>query len=138
MAIQYFMRAYNTTLSKYVDWVVNDTPDSTGTYSGYPINQLINITLNRIVTSKVDNFLKQNQSLGGTDGYFFHVNSYDWKQAVAPILPPTNLVGFAVERGIAVVALISTASNTSPMVVTTSTTHGLATGQIVTISGVTD
>src|SRR6185369_5518958 len=137
MAIQYYMRAFNTTLSQYVDWVVNDTPDSTGTFSGYPTNQLINITVNRVVQSKVANFLKQNQSLGGTDGYFFHVNSYDWRNATAPILPPTNLVGFQVERGINSVAVVSAASNTAPITITTSTPHGLVTGQIVTISGVT-
>src|SRR5260221_13692932 len=100
MAIQYYMRAFNTTLVQYVDWVVNDSPDSTGVFSGYPTNQLINITVNRIVQSRVANFLKQNQSLGGTDGYFFHVNSYDWRNAVTPIAPPTNLKGFAVERGV--------------------------------------
>ena len=118
MAIQYYMRAFNTALVQYVDWVVNDTPDSTGTFSGYPTNQLVNITVNRIVQSKVANFLKQNQSLGGTDGYFFHVNSYDWRNATAPILPPTNLVGFAVERGISSVAVVSGATNTAPIVIT--------------------
>lgn len=137
MAIQYYMRAFNTTLAQYVDWVVNDTPDSTGTFSGYPTNQLINITVNRVVQSKVANFLKQNQSLGGTDGYFFHVNSYDWRNATAPILPPTTLVGFAVERGISPVAAVSGATNASPIVINTSTPHGLSTGQVTTISGVT-
>jgi hypothetical protein len=120
-----------------VDWVVNDTPDSTGTFSGFPTNQLINITVNRIVQSKVANFLKQNQSLGGTDGYFFHVNSYDWRNANAPILPPTTLVGFAVERGITSVAAVSGATNASPIVINTSAPHGLSTGQVTTISGVT-
>lgn len=137
MAIQYYMRAYNTTLSKYVDWVVNDSPDSTGTFSGYPTNQLINITVNKVVQSRVSNFLKQNQSLGGTDGYYFHVNSYDWRNATAPISPPNTLTGFAVERGINVVVSVSSASNTSPIVVTTSAPHGLVDGQIVTIIGVT-
>ncbi len=137
MAIQYYMRAYNTTLSKYVDWVVNDSPDSTGTFSGYPTNQLINITVNRIVQSRVSNFLKKNQSLGGTDGYYFHVNSYDWRNATAPISPPTSLTGFAVERGINAVAAVSSATNTSPITIVTAAPHGLVSGQIVTIIGVT-
>lgn len=131
------MRAFNTTLVKYVDWVVNDAPDSTGTFSGYPTNQLINITVNKVVQSRVENFLKQNQSLGGTDGYYFHVNSYDWRNTVTPIAPPTNLVGFAVERGVSSVSGVSSASNTSPIVVTSSGNHGLETGQTVTINGVT-
>jgi len=137
MAIQYYMRAFNTTLVRYVDWVVNDTPDSTGAFSGFPTNQLINITVNRVVQSKVSNFLKPNQSLGGTDGEFFHVNSYDWKNAVSPIPPPTVLTGFAVERGVTAVTSVSTSSNTSPIVVTSSSNHGLASGQLVTINGVT-
>ncbi len=135
MAIQYYMRAFNTTLSQYVDWVVNDAPDSTGQFSGYPINQLIDITVNRVVQSKVHNFLKQNQSLGGTDGYYFHVNSYDWKNATAPIGTPSNLTGWAVERGIVSVTPVSSATNASPIVVVSSSPHGLATGQIVTITG---
>jgi len=136
MAIQYYMRAFNTTLSQYVDWVVNDTPDSTGQFSGYPTNQLINITVNRIVQSKVANFLKQNQSLGGTDGLFFHVNSYDWRNAVTPISPPSSYTGFAVERGVNSVSAITAVSNTSPIVITTAVNHGLITGQLVTINGV--
>lgn len=137
MAIQYYMRAFNTNLSQYVDWVVNDTPDSIGAFSGYPANQLINITVNRIVQSKVANFLKPNQSRGGTDGYFFHVNSYDWINATAPQTgTPLTFTGFAIERGINSVASISTASNGNPINVTTSTPHGLVTGQIVTIIGV--
>lgn len=135
MAIQYYMRAFNTSLSQYVDWVVNDSPDSTGVFSGYPTNQLIGITVNRVVTSKVDNFLKQNQSLGGTDGYYFHVNSYDWRNAVAPISAPNNLVGIAIERGIVTVTPVTDATNTNPIVVTASAPHGLTTGQIVTITG---
>lgn len=137
MAIQYYMRAFNTTLVKYVDWVVNDAPDSIGTFSGYPTNQLINITVNKVVQSRVENFLKQNQSLGGVDGYYFHVNSYDWRNATTPISPPTNLVGFAVERGVTAVSAITSASNTSPISINTSVNHLLATGQIVTINGVT-
>lgn len=142
MAIQYYMRAYNTNLSKYVDWVVNDTADSTGAFSGYPTNQLINITVNRVVQSKVANFLKQNQSLGGTDGNFFHVNSYDWKNATAPIAPPTTLVGFAVENGLTALSPssgINGATNASPIVITLSSppTVPLVTGQMITIIGVT-
>lgn len=138
MAIQYYMRAFKTSSpAGYVDWVVNDTPDTTGAFSGFPSNELVNITVNRVVQSKVANFLKQNQSLGGTDGYFFHVNSYDWRNATAPILPPTHLVGFAVERGIASVAAINGATNSSPILITTSAPHGLVDGQLVTVSGVT-
>lgn len=137
MAIQYYMRAYNTTLSQYVEWVVNDAPDSIGTFSGYPTNQLVNIIVNRIVQSKVENFLKPNQSLGGTDGLFFHVNSYDWRNAVTPIPPPTGLTGFQIERGVNFIASITAASNASPINITTATNHGLVTGQIVTINGVT-
>lgn len=136
MAIQYYMRAYNTTLSQYVDWVVNDAPDSTGTFSGYPTNQLVNITVNRVVQSKVANFLKPNQSLGGTDGLFFHVNSYDWRNAVTPISPPTTYTGFQVERGVNFVSNITSASNASPIEISTSVNHNLVTGQIVTINGV--
>jgi len=130
------MRAYNTTLSQYVDWVVNDAPDSIGTFSGYPTNQLVNITVNRVVQSKVENFLKPNQSLGGTDGLFFHVNSYDWRNAVTPIPPPTSYTGFQIERGVNFVSNITSASNTAPITITTSSNHNLVTGQIVTINGV--
>ena len=141
MAIQYYMRAYNTDLARYVDWVVNDAPDSTGQFSGYLPGNLINITVNRTVQSKVDNFLKPNQSLGGTDGNFFHVNSYDWRNATAPILPPSSLTGISVERGIDPIVSISGApggaTNTSPIIITTSSPHTLVTGQIVTIIGVT-
>lgn len=138
MAIQYYMRAFNTSLNQYVDWIVNDTPDSTGAFSGFPANQLTNITVNRVVQSKVANFLKPNQSRGGTDGYFFHVNSYDWINATAPqTAVPLTFTGFAIERGVTSVAAISTASNTSPINITTATPHGLVTGQIVTIIGVT-
>lgn len=136
MAIQYYMRAFNTNLSQYVDWTVNDAPDTSGTYSGYPTNQLTNIIVNRVVNSKVDNFLKSNQSLGGFDGYFFHINSYDWIRATAPINPPSALTGFAVERGITSVASVSGATNATPIVVTTSGAHGLATDALVTINGV--
>lgn len=102
MAIQYYMRAFNTSLSQYVDWIVNDTPDNVGTYSGYSPGNLTNITVNKTVQSKIANFLKPNEGLGGTDGYFFHLNSYDWLHATPPGPPigvPTNLVGMAVVRG---------------------------------------
>lgn len=130
------MRAYNTTLSTYVDWIVNDAPDTTGTYSGYPTNQLVNIIVNRTVTSKVSNFLKSNQSLGGFDGNYFHVNSYDWLRAVSPINPPTFLTGFAVERGITSIANVTAATNATPIAITALAAHGLATGALVTIAGV--
>lgn len=141
MAIQYYMRAFNTTTHNYVDWVVNDTPDSTGQFSGFPSNQLINITVNRVVQSKVHDFLKPNQSRGGTDGYFYHANAYDWINALAPLGPPTYLTGFMVERGLnpTTVANVFSASNTTPIQITTSGTSSppLVNGQIVTIIGVT-
>lgn len=136
MAIQYYMRAYNTTLATYVDWIVNDAPDTTGTYSGYPTNQLVNIIVNRTVNSKVSNFLKSNQSLGGFDGYYFHVNSYDWLRAVSPINPPTTLTGLAVERGITSVTTVTAATNATPIQITSGAAHGLSTGGLVTIAGV--
>jgi len=132
------MRAYNTTLSQYVDWVVNDTPDSTGTFSGYPIGQLIDITVNRVVQSKVGNIVKNSHGLGGSDGYYVHVNSYDWKNATSPIpVPPSGqLSGLAVERGITSLTTVNGATNASPIQVSTVGTHGLTTGQYVTIIGV--
>jgi hypothetical protein len=112
MAIQYYMRGYNTSAPGsvgYVDWVVNDIPDSTATYipSPYISANISNITVNRTVTSKVDNFLKPFESLtaiGGTghDGYFFHLNSYDWLHTTPPGPPipvPSYLTGFSVVRG---------------------------------------
>ena len=112
MPIQYYMRAYNTNLSQYVDWIVDDQPDSTGLYSGYNTSQLINIAVNRVVQSKIDNFLKP---LNSSDGYYFHLNSYDWLNAFPPSpnnpgtpLPvPSKLVGLAVVRG-------TTASSITP------------------------
>lgn len=137
MAIQYYMRAYNTVLSQFVDWVVNDTPDTSGTFSGYPTGNLTNIVVNRVVPSKVENFLKPNHSLGGFDGYYFHVNSYDWLRATSPINPPTTLTGFAVERGLSSVTTVIAATNATPIQITTATAHGLATGALVTVFGVT-
>lgn len=136
MAIQYYMRAYNTTLSTYVEWIVNDAPDTTGTFSGYPTNQLTQIIVNRVISSKIDNFLKPNHSLGGFDGYYFHVNSYDWLKATAPIGAPTTLTGLAVERGITSITTVSAATNATPIQITTAGAHGLATGSLVTIIGV--
>lgn len=117
MAIQYYMRGYNTVAHTgapvgYVDWVVNDIPDSTATFvttvnANYVPAEISNITVNRTVTSKVDNFLKPFESLtaiGGTgyDGYFFHLNSYDWLHATPPGPPipvPSYKVGLSVVRG---------------------------------------
>jgi len=91
------MRAFKTTVpTGYVDWIVNDQPDNTGIYSGYPINSLINIIVTKTVSSKIENFLKaQNPS----DGYFFHINSYDWLHPNAPITIPTKNTGIAIVRG---------------------------------------
>jgi hypothetical protein len=112
MAIQYYMRGYNTSAPGtvgYVDWVVNDAPDSTATYvpAPYISGNIINITVNRVVTSKVDNFLKPNESLAaignpGADGNFFHINSYDWLHSTPPGPPipvPSYLIGLSMVRG---------------------------------------
>ena len=93
------MRAYNTNLGQYIDWVVNDRPDSLGTYSGYNPLDLSNITVNKVVQSKIDNYLKP---LISSDGYFFHLNSYDWLHSTPPGPPipvPSRYVGLAVVRG---------------------------------------
>lgn len=112
MAIQYYMRGYNIGTPGavgYVDWVVNDTPDSLAIYvpSPYSSANITNITVNKTITSKVDNFLKPFESLtaiGGTgnDGYFFHLNSYDWLHATPPGPPipvPSYLTGLSIVRG---------------------------------------
>jgi hypothetical protein len=112
MAIQYYMRGYNTTAPGavgYVNWIVNDIPDLTGIYIPAPYNSsnITNINVNKIITSKVDNFLKPSQSLSainnpGYDGYFFHLNSYDWLHSTPPGPPinvPNYLVGISVVRG---------------------------------------
>lgn len=112
MAIQYYMRGYNIAAPGsvgYVDWVVNDVPDGNATYvpSPYISANITNITVNKTVTSKVDNFLKPFESLtaiGGTgyDGYFFHLNSYDWLHATPPGPPipvPSYKTGLSVVRG---------------------------------------
>lgn len=101
MPIQYYMRAYNTNLSTYVDWIVNDSPDTTGTYSGYTPGDLTNIIVNRIVSSKIGN--KQNlfDPMNSKDGYFYHLNSYDWLHPANPSTSPvpTNLFGLSIIRG---------------------------------------
>src|SRR5208283_86867 len=98
MAIQYYMRAYNTSTLQYVDWVVNDTPDTTGVYAPGGNTHLINIVINRSVQSKVQNFLKPvveptyitNVSYNNPqDGYLFHLNSYDWLNPVISTGPIT-------------------------------------------------
>jgi hypothetical protein len=67
MAIQYYMRGYNTAnpgAIGYVDWVVNNVPDSTGAFlpAPYLAANVTNITINDVVTSKVDNFLNPFES----------------------------------------------------------------------------
>lgn len=108
MPIQFYMRGFNTATSQYVDWVVNDQPDNLGTYSGVDPLELSNITINRLVTSKVDNFLKPSSpeyiKINTTGGPFlFHLNSYDWlnpNSSGDPAIPvPSSLVGIAINRG---------------------------------------
>ena len=108
MAIQYYMRGYNTAAPGavgFVDWVVNDQPDNTAAFIQAPFlpSNITNITVNRIVTSKVDNWLQPDQGYISADGYFFHLNSFDQLHASTPtatvIPPPSSLVGIAVTRG---------------------------------------
>lgn len=110
MAIQYYMRGYNSAAPGavgYVDWVVNDQPDSTAAFIQAPYlpSNIINITINKIVTSKVDNFLQFDEGYDplSKDGYFYHLNSFDWLHASTPtptvIPPPATFVGLAVTRG---------------------------------------
>jgi hypothetical protein len=90
------MKAYKTTPhTGYVSWVVNDNPDTIGEFSGYESSELSNITINKIVQSKTENYLKPQSS----DGYYYHVNSYDWLHVLSPISPPTKSTGLAVVRG---------------------------------------
>jgi hypothetical protein len=102
MPIQYYMRAFKITPTVgYVDWIVNDYPDTNGTFSGYNPSELVNITVNKSVQSKVENFLKPKNNI---DGYFFHINSYDWIHPPTPpfdipIPPPPQIAGIAVVRG---------------------------------------
>lgn len=113
MAVQFYMRAYNTVTKLYVDWVVNDTPDNTGVYAPGGNAHLTNITVNRTVQSKINNFLKPviepsyitNVSYNNPqDGYLFHLNSYDWLNPVVttgPIsIPALNQpIGISIVRG---------------------------------------
>ena len=109
MPVQFYMRGYDTVATQYVDWVVNDEPDTAGTYSGVNPANLDNIVINRTVTSKLNNFLKPYTpgfiNINTTYGpYLFHLNSYDWLHPTAtaldPAIPvPSNPVGIAVNRG---------------------------------------
>jgi hypothetical protein len=108
MAIQYYMRGYNTSAPGavgYVDWVVNDEPDSVAAYIQSPFLSvnITNITVNKVVNSKVDNFLQPDEGFTLSDGPFLHLNSFDWLHASVPvptIIPePQTYVGLAVTRG---------------------------------------
>lgn len=117
MTQQFYMRGYNSASPGtvgYVDWVVNDIPDSIASFipSPYLSSNVHNITVNKVVTSKVNNFLNPNSvpSLispnytNPVDGYFLHLNSYDWLNPVPPnlttSLPPVNEpIGLAIVRG---------------------------------------
>src|ERR1035441_535077 len=112
MAIQYYMRAYNTSTLHYVDWVVDNQPDNAGIYAPGGSAHLVHIIVNRIVTSKVDNFLNPSavpsfispNYTNPVDPYFLHLNSYDWLHPTIPNLPtafppPTQPIGLAVVRG---------------------------------------
>jgi hypothetical protein len=114
------MRGYNIAVPGivgFVDWVVNDVPDSAAALipSPYLASNIINITINKVVTSKVDNFIKNGDPSfvseaynNPQDGYLLHLNSYDWLNPDGPVsLPPMGQpVGVAVVRG--------TASSSSP------------------------
>lgn len=114
MAIQYYMRGWYASGGYFVDWVVNDQPDSTGTYA--PVTGLTNIIVNRIVQSKINNFVKpviEPTFIDGysynnpQDGYLFHLNSYDWLHPTlgatvpGPVTVPSanQPVGISVVRG---------------------------------------
>lgn len=115
MAIQYYMRGYNTAAPGavgYVDWVVNDQPDTSATFvpSPYSSANIHNITVNKVVTSKVGNFLNPAAEpsfispnfSNPIDPYFLHVNSYDWLNPNPPHLTtgiPTSISGLAIVRG---------------------------------------
>lgn len=100
MPLQYHMRAFKTVAPRgYIDWTVNDAPDTTGIYSGVSTTSLSNITVNRITVSRIENFLKANNS---TDGYFLHLNSYDLLHSTPPDPPiniPSQITGVAIVRG---------------------------------------
>lgn len=57
MSLQYYMRAFNTNLAQYVEWSVQNTPDLTGVFSGYPTNQLVGIVVNNIVNLTLDGYV---------------------------------------------------------------------------------
>lgn len=108
MAIQYYMRGYNTTGPGpvgYVDWVVNDTPDTTAAYVPSPFVSvnIANITVNKVVQSKTENWLQPDQGYITADGKFLHLNAFDQLHASIPsitVIPvPTGFVGVAVTRG---------------------------------------
>lgn len=120
MAIQYYMRGYNTAAPGavgYVDWVVNDQPDTTAAFvpAPYASANIQNITINRVVTSKVGNFINPLAEpsfiapnyTNPADGYFIHLNSYDWLNpnpttggGIPGAFPaPSQPIGMAVVRG---------------------------------------
>ena len=119
MTQQFYMRGYNTAAPGtvgYVNWVVNDVPDTTGVFlpSPYSISNITGITVNRVVTSKIQNFLKSvvepsfisNAYNNPQDGYLFHLNSYDWLNPIptggsGPIIIPSasQPIGVSVVRG---------------------------------------
>ena len=45
MATQYIMRAFNTVLNEHIYWYSINSPDLSGTFSGYPTNQLQSIVV---------------------------------------------------------------------------------------------
>lgn len=111
MAIQYYMRGYDAILDTDVDWVVNDTPDTSGAYSGSS-NPLTNIRVNRTVQSPVNTIIKSSlpsfvgNQIPAANQYFFYLNGYDWIHPDNPTLPvpvPAPTVGtpygIAVMRG---------------------------------------
>ena len=114
MAIQYYMRGYDAITQTDVDWVVNDTPDTLGTYSG-SVNPLTNIRVNRTVQSPVDSLIKPyipsfvSTQIPSINQNFIYLNAYDWVYPGYPNLPPpVNTVpapaancGIAVMRGAA-------------------------------------
>jgi hypothetical protein len=133
MVIQFYMRGYNTTAPGavgYVDWVVNDVPDSTASFvpSPYVPGNITNIIVNRVVQSPVNNFLKPGDSTiivpgynNPQDQYLFHLNSYDWinpeaNATTGPIAvpPPGQPVGLAVVRGSATSTALPTPFIPSP------------------------
>jgi len=116
MPIQYYMRGYNTTAPGavgYVDWVVNDAPDAAATFVPAPFltANIVNVVVNRIVESRVENFLNPVESTGSIGlpdpgiGNFIHINAYDFLHPSSPPgtpIPPTfpvGIAGLAVVRG---------------------------------------